>query len=885
MALEPGTRLGPYEIIAPLGAGGMGEVYRARDSRLDRSVAIKVLPAHLSENSEVRSRFEREARAVSQLAHPNICVLHDVGREGSTDYIVMEHLEGETLAQRLTRGPLPTDELLAVGGQIADALDKAHRAGIVHRDLKPANIMLTRSGAKLLDFGLARTTGLAQQVTDLTSSPTVAQALTTEGTILGTFHYMAPEQLEGGEADARADLWALGCVLFEMATARRVFDGRSQASLIAAILEKAPPSITETQPLAPPALDRLVRALLAKDPEQRMQTAHDARLQLQWIAEGGSQAGVPAPVAARRRQREGIAWIVAGVATVAAIAAAAFLMSQPRHEARVVRFEIEAPPGTRGIQWPRLSHDGRMLAFSAIDTNGTQQLWVRSLDALHAVPVAGTQAASRAFWSPDDRFLAFIIDGKVRRVPVGGGATVAIGDAKGGFDGAWSSRDLIAFDGGAGDSIQAIPVGGGTVRPLTTLDRAAGTTVHGWPSFLPGGRRFLFVAYKDIGVQVGTMRIGQIGSLESKEVGETNGRVEYSPEGYIVFPRENTLLAQRFDPASGTTRGDAMTIGEDVSLGGGNGDFSVAGGGVLVYRTQRTNVSARLVWVNRDGGGVTDAAPPGAYAELALSPDGGRVALGLSGGTGEGQDLWVRDLARNITSRLTFDKGNDINPVWSPEGTRIAFASDRRPPYRSYVRLASGVGGEDTLSAAPLSPAGPTDWSPDGVSLILRQRGQQGQWDVVTLQPGPAAQSSLFAAAPYSETWGKYSPDGRWIAYSSDESGTPQVYVRMADGSGGKWQVSIDGGSFPQWRGDGRELYFQAPDQSICAVPMELGTTLTAGTPARLFRMPLIASLLGGYRWAPSRDGRRFLLLTPSAGEERARFTVVMGWAEELKKR
>ncbi len=885
MALEPGTRLGPYEILSPLGAGGMGEVYRARDSRLDRSVAIKVLPSHLSENSEVRARFEREARAVSQLAHPNICVLHDVGREGSIDYIVMEHLEGETLAQRLSRGPLPTDELLTIGGQIADALDKAHRAGIVHRDLKPGNVMLTRSGAKLLDFGLARTTGLAKQVTDLTSSPTVAQALTTEGTILGTFHYMAPEQLEGGEADARADLWAFGCVLFEMATARRPFDGRSQASLIAAILEKPAPSIMETHALAPPALDRLVRALLAKDPEERLQTAHDARLQLKWIAEGGSQAGVPAPVAARRRRREGLAWIVAAVAGIAALAATGVLLLRPRAESRVVRFEIEAPPGTRAIQWPRLSHDGRMLAFSAIDSSGTQWLWVRSLDALHSVQVAGTQAASRAFWSPDDRFLAYIVDGKVRRVPVGGGSAVSIGDAKGGFDGAWSRDDLIAFDGGAGDSIQAIPVGGGAVRALTTIDRASGVGVHGWPSFLPDGKHFLFVTYGDLGSLVGTMRIGKLGSMTSTEIGPTNGRVEYAPEGYLVFPRENTLLAQRFDPGSGRTRGEAMTIGEDVSLGGGNGDFSVARGGVLVYRTQRSNVAARLVWVNRDGGGVSDAAPPGAYYELALAPEESRVALGILGSSGEGADLWVRDLERGITSRLTFDRGNDINPVWSPDGARIAFSSDRRPPYRAYVRLASGVGEDDTLGTGDAEGSGPTHWSPDGTTLLVRKREAGANWDVTMLRAEPTATSRPFVSTPFVESWARYSPDGRWIAYVSEESGTPQVYIRLADGTGGKWQVSVDGGGYPQWRGDGRELYFQAPDQSIVATSIEGGPRLIVGTPTRLFRMPLVASQFGGYRWAPSRDGRRFLLLTPSAGEERARFTVVMGWPEELRRR
>jgi len=879
--LAPGTRLGPYEILAPLGAGGMGEVYRARDTRLDRTVAVKVLPAHLSENSEVRQRFEREARAVSQLAHPHICVLHDVGREGDADYIVMEHLEGETLAARIARGPLPTSELLVLGGQIADALEKAHRAGIVHRDLKPGNVMLVRSGAKLLDFGLARATGLASRVSDLTSSPTVSHPLTAEGTLLGTFHYMSPEQLEGREADARADLWALGCVLYEMATGRRPFDGRSQASLIAAILERDPPAVSEVQPLAPPALDRLVRGLLAKDPGERVQTAHDVKLQLAWIAEGGSQAGVPAPVTARRRRREGLAWALAGAAAIAAVAAAAALWLRPAAAPRVVRFEIEGPPGSRSLQWPRLSHDGRTLAFSATDSNGTPRVWVRSLDALEAVPVAGTEGVQRAFWSPDDRFIAFLADGKVRRVPVTGGAPVAIGDVAGGSDGSWGEGGLIAFDGGPGDSIRAVPVGGGALRPLTTLGTGRREALHGWPSFLPGGKQFLYVAYPEGSGREGTMRLGRVGSLEARDLGPSDGRVEYTPEGYLVFPRENTLLAQRFDPRSGKVSGEAMTIGEEVSLGGGNGDFSVTGNGVLVYRTQPVGVEARLVRVDRNGGGVTDVAPPGNYVEMSVSPDGRQVALVLRGAREEGYDVWVRDFGRGITSRLTFDRGDDINPVWSPDGQRIAYSSNRQGLFRTWVRAASGVGTEDTLGVRADGASGPTGWTPDGATLLLRTRTANGLWNVQTLAVAGAAAPADFVATPFIEAWARPSPDGVWVAYMSDESGRFQVYVRRADGTGGKWQVSVGGGVMPQWSPNGRELYFQAPDLSVMASAVEAGAAFSARAPERLFRMPLVSPEFGGHRWAPLPDGR-FLVLTPAEGEQRARFTVVLHWTREL---
>ena len=395
MPLPTGTRLGPYEIAAPLGAGGMGEVYRARDTRLGRDVAVKVLPHELSAAPEVRARFEREARTVSSLNHPNICVLHDVGHEAGVDYLVMELIEGETLAERLKRGPFAAPELLRIGMHIASALDAAHRSGVVHRDLKPGNVMLTKTGAKLLDFGLARVGGLAPTVDSLSNSPTVAAPLTAKGSIVGTFQYMAPEQLEGKEADERSDIWAFGVVLYEMATGQRAFEGRSQASLIAAILEKEPAPISEVAPLAPPGLDRLVRACLAKDPDQRLQTAHDAKLQLQWIAEGGSQAGVPAPVAARRRSREAAAWAIAGVAVLALLVLGGAQLLRRPGPPRVIRFEVRLPTGTTGITWPRLSPDGKTMAFLASDSAGGRRLWIRPLDAIEG-PSGGGWRGRRA---------------------------------------------------------------------------------------------------------------------------------------------------------------------------------------------------------------------------------------------------------------------------------------------------------------------------------------------------------------------------------------------------------------------------------------------------------------------------------------------------------
>ena len=478
MSLNPGSKLGPYEIVAPLGAGGMGEVYRAKDPRLGREVAIKVVPDLLSGEPEVRARFEREARAASALNHPNICQVYDVGREGDVDYIVMELIEGESLAQRLERGPVAAPELLRVGSQIADALDRAHRAGIVHRDLKPGNIMLTKQGAKLVDFGLARPTGLGgpgsgSRAPGTPSSPTMSRPLTAAGSIVGTFMYMAPEQLEGSEADARSDIWALGATLYEMATGLPAFEGKSQASLIAAILGKEPRPIGEIVPLSPPALERLIRACLAKEPDERVQTAHDVKLQLKWIAEGGSQAGVPAPVAAHRRHRERLAWILAAVFGVIALGALAWAGLQafgPKPKRQAIRFVVTSPPGMSGITWPRVSPDGTMLAFTARDTAGVVSIWVRPMSSTTAYQLQGTAATGRPFWSPDSKELGFFADGNFKKVAAAGGPVQLVGESGNASDGAWSDK-FVLFDAASGDSIRGIPVTGGPVLPLSSLDR------------------------------------------------------------------------------------------------------------------------------------------------------------------------------------------------------------------------------------------------------------------------------------------------------------------------------------------------------------------------------------------------------------------------------
>src|SRR5690349_11078763 len=500
----------------------MGEVYRARDTRLGRDVAVKVLPQHLSANSEVRARFEREAKTVSSLNHPNICTLFDVGREGDVDYLVMELIDGETLAARVLRGPLPPSDTLRIGAQIADALDRAHRAGVVHRDLKPGNVMLTKGGVKLMDFGLARATGMTGTpgsgvtMASLSQSPTIAQPLTAEGSIVGTFQYMSPEQLEGQETDVRSDVWALGCVLYEMATGKRAFEGKSQASLIGSIMNAEPAPISQVAPMMPPALDKLVRACLTKSPDERVQTAHDVKLQLQWIAEGGSQAGIPAPVTAAPRSRAAlwVAWAVAALAIIAGAAGVAWLWPRAHMPSPAYRFRTEAIPSMTDYMWPRVSPDGRYLVVQGADSTGKTQAWLRPLDQTVARPILGSEGLARAYWSPDSKEIAFVAGGKIQRVAVTGGTPTVVCETRGGSDLSWGAGGFILMDGRFTDSLLVVPARGGELKPASRIDRKNGEIGSAWPCFLPDGKRFLFIGnLSSTAGLTGDIRLGRVGSL------------------------------------------------------------------------------------------------------------------------------------------------------------------------------------------------------------------------------------------------------------------------------------------------------------------------------------------------------------------------------------
>ena len=867
MPLAAGTRLGPYEISAPLGAGGMGEVYRARDTRLGREVAVKVLPASLSNNSELRARFEREARTISSLNHPHICTLHDVGRapgaagSGETDFLVMELVEGESLAQRLARGALPPADVLRLGGQIADALDRAHRAGVIHRDLKPGNVMLTKSGAKLMDFGLARATGLAGPASGsgtmgdaLSQSPTVTQPLTAEGTLVGTFQYMAPEQLEGKEADARSDIWSLGCVLYEMATGKRAFSGSNQASLIAAVMNQEPSPISQVASLSPPGLDRLIQACLAKDPDDRIQTAHDIKLQLGWIAGDGSQssaAAAPVPRAAARPRLPRYAATALTVALTALVVPIAQRLLFPPAPAPVLRFSVPVAASLAQARWPLISRDGRMLVFIGSDTAGVNRYWLRAMDAVEARPLALEQTR-RPFWSSDGRSLGYIAAGKLHRV------------------------DLATGTGA--DSIRRVTMAGGNAEAATRIDRARGESGHGWPSFLPDGRHFLFVCTMK-GQPVQEIKLGTLGSLESRTVGHTDTRALYA-QGYLLSTNRDMLLAQRFDPGSGRTSGDPVALVDRVRAG----DFSVSRNGMLAYRPSLSAPRSRLIWMDRSGRMLGQAAPPDQYDEIRLSPDGTRVAVRMVPGPEPVADIWIRDLARGVTSRVTFGSSDHVFPVWSPDGSRIAYSSNRGGEYHALIRSASGTGGEDSLAHEPGGNDMPTDWSADGRTIAVMHQGPSG-WDTWLVGTDPRQAPNKLLQSPFSERSGRISPDGRWLAYAGNESGRIEIYVVPLAGGDGKWQISTAGGDDPFWRKDGRELLYRGADHSIDAVAIGPGVGFEPGTPRPLFRVDLVEAAFAGTRWCPTADAQRFLLQVPVGGASATSFNVVSGWPSELAKK
>jgi serine/threonine protein kinase/Tol biopolymer transport system component len=849
MSLSSGDKLGPYEILSSIGEGGMGEVWKARDTRLDRIVAIKV------SKQEFTERFEREARAVAALNHPRICTLHDVG----PNYLVFEYVEGEPL-----KGPLPLEKALEYAAQICDALDAAHSKKITHRDLKPANILVTRQGIKLLDFGLAKIdkpVAIAQE--------TVTMALTSQGQILGTLLYMSPEQLQGKEADPRSDIFSFGCVLYEMLTGKRAFDGASAASVIAAILERPAPSVAE---VASAALDRLLQRCLGKEPEQRWQSASD----LKWALEDlklSEIASQPEPHAARNW----LPWTVAAILALVTFGIAGWaLWPKPALEARSVRFALDPPPQYQ-FAFPffgqAMSPDGRFLAFSAgSEGSGGASLWLRPLDSLEARKLPGTEGANGTFWSPDGKSIGFIADGKLKRIDVQGGAPQTLCDAgTTSFQGAsWSRDGVILFSDGY--ILRRVSADGGTVTPVTALDPARIELGNYFPQFLPDGRGFLYLVrspHANVqGIYAATLGEGNApASSGTRIIPDTDAKALYAAPfagspGYLFWMRQDTLVAQRFDPNRVRTEGNPEPVADSVSsavLGTGirRAAFWTSDSGVMAYFTG-PGQSFRMTWVSRDGKQRTGIGPEDVYEWPKLSPDGRRLAV--SRGTSSSlQDIWVYEFDRNVITRLTFGGYNNL-PAWSRDGREIVFSSVREGSSGIYRKDASGAGQEQRLAQGRQAVM---DWSRDGQFLLYEEPNAKTGWDLKVLpldgSGGAPGKAIPFLQTPFNEQDGVFSPDGKWIAYDSNESGQTEVYIQAFPPSGGKWQVSTSGGSMPHWRGDGKELFYRKdPLGDVMAA-----TIHTSPGRVEIDAAHILFQWSGPETFDAAADGQRFLMLSP----------------------
>ena len=891
MPLASGTKLGPYEIQSPLGAGGMGEVYRARDTRLERIVAIKILPKDMSADPQRKQRFEREAKTISSLNHPHICVLHDIGSQDGVDYLVMECVEGETLAKRLEKGPLPLEQVLKFGSQIADALDKAHRAGIVHRDLKPGNIMLTPTGAKLLDFGLAKPA--APLVSGATLTGAAQQSPVTEaGTIVGTFQYMSPEQVEGKEVDGRSDIFSLGGVLYEMLTGQRAFQGKSQLSVASAILEKEPAPISSLKPMTPAVLDHAVKKCLAKPPDERWQSAGDLASELQWIAESGSQISVVAPAAARAKAREHLLIIAALASALVAVFIGALYWGRAPEKARIIRSYIKAMPNSSFVLTPQqggfaVSPDGLHLAYVAQNVDGKSLLWVRPLDSLEAQALAGTEDASFPFWSPDSHYIGFFASGKLKKIESIGGPPLTICDAPNGRGGTWNQEGLILFTPNLNVPLHSVSASGGTPIPVTKLDPSKGVTTHRWPQFLPDGRHFLFVAGTPLTSTenpTNAIMVASLDSQESKFLLHAHAGAQYV-SGHILFLRESTLLAQPFDVKRLELTSEAFPIADPVqeselTL---HSMFSASENGLIAYLEGTSSADRELIWLDRSGKKVGEVPGPDTYMGPRISPDGKKLLYTL---VSPWYEVWSYDMALGLKTRLTFGTGSGrahLSAVWSPDGQRIAYMSIRGGKFGFYQKAANGSGGEEVLMEDSDYIKYINDWSTDGKFLSFQQ-APQGINEIWMLPMAAERKPSPFLQSQFTAILSAFSPDGKWLAYCSTESGGEQrVYVVPFPGPGGKWQVSSGGGCYPRWRRDGKELFYLSADNKIMAAEVRAsGSSFTIGAVNPLFETRVYRSTFGGFDVAA--DGQRFIICY-EPGQPNVAITLVENWDAELKKK
>ena len=882
MRLTPGTRLGPYEILAPIGAGGMGEVYRAQDTRLNRTVAVKVMPPHLAIDPSARQRFEREARAVSSLNHPHICILHDIGQQDGLDYLVMEFIEGETLAERLARSPLSVEQCLQCGIAVASALAAAYRQGITHRDLKPGNIMLTKTGTKLLDFGLAKWCTPVAKASGSAEMETVRAGLTEVGTVIGTPQYMAPEQVEGKESDVRSDIFSFGAVFYEMLTARKAFTGKSRASLASAILTTDPPPVSSLQPLTPSALDRVVSKCLAKDPEDRWQHPHDLESELRWIAGGGA-----APATSPQKSRERLAWAVAAALLLLLLAGGAWMATRSRvapPARQVTRSSLMPPPTLSFVPYNfAVSPDGARLAFVAVGQDGRNGLWIRTLSGSGAQQLNGAEGAAHPFWSPDSQHVGFFAEGKLKTMDIAGGAVKVLSEAPVGLGGAWNRDGVILFAPGTLGPLLRISATGGTPTRATPLPHSSSGQGHRWPVFLPDGKRFLYFvdwSNKADSQQDGTY-LASLDSGETKRLSDLKGNVVYA-SGNLLFVRDRTLMAQPFDPARLETTGPAVPIAEQelekdaAFLMSG---FSASEGGLLVFQSA-SDVSSRFGWFDSSGKELGQL-PATGYKDPHFSPDGRFLALTSDDERNGKHNIRVHDLERGLSSRIT-EGGDDEFPVWTRDGKYITYLHGATTSSSStgitigHVRVDGSSPPQVLLKGAMMLP---NDWSPDGRYLLFMNIGVfPPHFGIYT----PADQQvSAFGSGPAAE--GQFSPDGKWVGYKA--LGGPaggDIFAQAFPGPGGRIQISNGGGNQPRWSRDGKRIIYVRPDKKLMEATFN-SQTGTAGVPRLLFQTRITSAAFVLFQHDIAPDGRYLINSFPANNS--SPLTLLTGWTTLAKGR
>ncbi len=917
MKITARTMLGAYEIIVLLGKGGMGEVYRAKDTRLNREVALKVLPPEFAQDTDRLRRFEQEAQATSALNHPNILTVHDFGMHDNAPYIVAELLEGEELRAQLDNGALPVRKAIEYAQQIAAGLAAAHEKGVVHRDLKPENLFVTKDGrVKILDFGLAKLTerrgekakgrlGEDDATLALSPHPAVAPSLTIPGTVMGTVAYMSPEQVQGKDVDHRSDIFSFGIILHEMLSGKRAFMGESMADVMSAILKDDPPELSETNAKISPQLEKIVRRCLEKKPEMRFHSAHDLGFALSTLTTpSGARLETATALAVTEslpatsmigpfgnvRLWMAVAAVMALVALAALPFAVKYLRQSPPAAAVAGRFTIAAPEKVTVMFSPELSPDGHNLVFAAA-FEGKVNLWLRPLGSLTAQLLPGTEgAANPHFWSPDSRSICFPADDKLKKLDLAGGAPQTIctlpKNAQQGvpvmFGGTWNREGVILF--GSGGRIYRVAATGGEPTLVLGTDQPSRDALYRWPAFLPDGRHFLYLRMPN---PQGASEIylaaldGQAPTRLLASDSHALCAAASSGGGYLLFARAGALLAQPFDGGNLKLTGEPFVVADKVRVTlSGRGYFSVSDNGSLVYDPTSLFNNEQLTWIDRAGKALEPVGTPGAIQSPRLSPDGKRVAVVRRDAQTGTYDIYVTDLARGASSRLTFDPGNDTNPVWSPDGSRIAWVSTRDAGFQIYQMLASGVGQEELLLKSDV-PIRPDSWSADGRFILYGRLDPKMRGDLWVLPLEGERQPFLFLQTPFAEQTPRFSPNGRWVAYTSNDQGRDEVYVQTFPAAGGKWQVSINGGLLPHWRSDGKELFYLSGDNKLMAVEVKPGSSFEAGVPKALFDL---APLRAASVYAVTADGQRFLFVTQGEATANLQFTVVTNWMAEAKK-